>query len=66
MKISAYILTLQVVNKIEDLESIFNELKTTLNKLWIRVKSIIKIEKSETTNKEEKNKYVSLDFIREE
>ena len=66
MKISAYILTLQVVNKIEELESIFNELKTTLNKLWIRVKSIIKIEKSETTNKEEKNKYVSLDFIREE
>ena len=66
MKISAYILTLQVVNKIEGLESIFNELKTTLNKLWIRVKSIIKIEKSETTNREKKNKYVSLDFIREE
>ena len=66
MKISASIQTLQVVNKIEELESIFNKLKDTLNSLWIRIESIVKIENSETTNREEKAKYVSLDFIREE
>ena len=52
--------------KMKELEDTFNKLKNTISSLWIKVKSISKNEKNETTNREAKNKYVSLDFIREE
>ena len=52
--------------KLEELENTFYKLKNTLNSLWIRVESFTKNENSKTMNKEEKNKYLSLDFIQEE
>ena len=52
--------------KMKELEGTFNKLKNTLSSLWIKIKYITKNEKPETTNREDKNKYVSLNFIREE